>query len=77
MLKKHFPDVAVHASTQMTITNELGARFAKQEGIQRVVPARELHIDEVRKIAGTGIEVECFVHGALCYCYSGSVCTAV
>lgn len=71
MLKKHFPDVAIHASTQMTITNELGARFAKQEGIQRVVPARELHIDEVRKIAETGIEVECFVHGALCYCYSG------
>lgn len=71
MLKKYFPDVAIHASTQMTITGEAGARFAMQEGLQRVVPARELNIDEVRKIAGTGVEVECFVHGALCYCYSG------
>lgn len=70
-LKQHFPDVAIHASTQMTITGEAGARFIQQAGAQRVVPARELSLDEVKRIAQTGVEVECFVHGALCYCYSG------
>ncbi|MGN0421565.1 MAG: U32 family peptidase [Lachnospiraceae bacterium] len=71
-LKKYFPDLAIHASTQMTITNQKGAEFWKNQGIVRVVPARELSLSEIRKMKEeTGLEIECFVHGALCYCYSG------
>ena len=67
-----FPEMDLHASTQMTVTNVEGARFLEQRGARRVVPARELSLGEVRRIHdGTGLEVECFVHGALCYCYSG------
>lgn len=69
---EHFPEMPVHASTQMTITNTLGAEFLKRYGITRVVPARELSLKEVRDMKKeTGLEMECFVHGALCYCYSG------
>lgn len=71
-VREHFPELSVHASTQMTVTNALGALFLKEQGVERVVPARELSLAEVREIADrTGMEVECFVHGALCYCYSG------
>jgi len=66
------PEMELHASTQMTIHNLEGARMAKQAGLSRVVPARELTIPEIERLAregGMGIEV--FVHGALCYCYSG------
>lgn len=71
-LKEYFPELAIHASTQMTITNTKGASFLKEQGIVRVVPARELSLDEIRKMKEeTGLEIECFVHGALCYCYSG------
>ncbi|MGN1267178.1 MAG: U32 family peptidase [Dorea sp.] len=71
-VKKHFPDLPIHVSTQMTITNALGADLFKQMGAERVVPARELSLDEVRKMKKeTGLEIECFVHGAICYCYSG------
>ncbi|MGF0034198.1 peptidase U32 family protein [Bariatricus sp. SGI.154] len=71
-LKEYFPELAIHASTQMTITNAKGASFLKEQGIVRVVPARELSLDEIRKMKEeTGLEIECFVHGALCYCYSG------
>ena len=71
-IREHFPEMPVHASTQMTITNTLGAEFLKQYGITRVVPARELSLNEVRDMKEkTGLEMECFVHGALCYCYSG------
>ncbi len=69
---EHFPGMPVHASTQMTITNTLGAEFLKKYGITRVVPARELSLEEIRDMKEqTGLEMECFVHGALCYCYSG------
>lgn len=71
-VRQHFPKLAIHASTQMTITNTLGAQFMKQQGVERVVPARELSLPEIRDMAeATGLEIECFVHGALCYCYSG------
>lgn len=71
-IRKHFPGLSLHASTQMTITNAVGAEFLEQQGVERVVPARELSLGEVREISeNTGLEVECFVHGALCYCYSG------
>lgn len=71
-VKEHFPDLPIHASTQMTIANELGARFLEKQGVERVVTAREMHVDEIREISkNTGVEIESFVHGALCYCYSG------
>ena len=71
-IKKYFPDLDIHASTQMTVTDLYGARFAQDCGMTRVVPARELSLEEIRRIReGTDLEIECFVHGALCYCYSG------
>ena len=71
-IKKHFPGLELHASTQMTLTGEDGARFWKEAGADRVVLARELSLDEIRRIhEALDIELECFVHGALCYCYSG------
>ncbi|MCB7303817.1 U32 family peptidase [Bariatricus massiliensis] len=71
-IRKYFPELPIHASTQMTITGIDGARLLEAEGVERVVTARELHIDEIQKISReTGLEIESFVHGALCYCYSG------
>ena len=71
-VRRHFPDLAVHASTQMTIAGVDGARFLEREGAARVVTARELTLPEIRRIADeTDLEIESFVHGALCYCYSG------
>lgn len=69
---RQFPGLSVHASTQMTITNVISAKYLEALGVERVVPARELSLEEIREIRrGTGLEIECFVHGALCYCYSG------
>ena len=71
-VKEQFPGLGIHASTQMTITNVLAAAHLEELGVERVVPARELSLGEIRKISEeTGLEIECFVHGALCYCYSG------
>ena len=71
-LRQHFPDLPIHASTQMTVTNVLGAKFLEEQGVERVVTSRELQLEEVREITEqTNLEVESFVHGALCYCYSG------
>lgn len=71
-IMKQFPGMAIHASTQMTITSYLSAKYLEDLGVERVVPARELSLAEIRKISDeTGLEIECFVHGALCYCYSG------
>lgn len=73
VIMREFPGLAVHCSTQMTITDEWGVQLAKELGAVRVVPARELTIDEIRRMkqACPGMELECFVHGAMCYCYSG------
>ena len=72
VIRKHFPKLEIHASTQMTITGVHGARIAKKMGAKRVVPARELSLEEIQEIKDdTGLDMECFVHGALCYCYSG------
>ncbi len=71
-VRKHFPDLPVHASTQMTVTGADGARFLKELGLTRIVPARELSLKEIKTIIDeTGIEVETFIHGAMCYSYSG------
>ena len=72
LIREHFPQMEIHASTQMTITGVHGARLAKKMGAKRVVPARELSLEEIKAIKDdTGLDMECFVHGALCYCYSG------
>lgn len=71
-VRRQFPGLAIHASTQMTVTHSIMARYLEELGVVRVVPARELSLAEIRKISEhTGLEIECFVHGALCYCYSG------
>ncbi|MEG2441232.1 MAG: DUF3656 domain-containing protein [Acetivibrio sp.] len=72
ILHDNFPKLPLHASTQMTLTTEYPASILKSLGITRVVPARELSIKEIAKMReNTDLEIECFVHGALCYCYSG------
>lgn len=71
MLQEWFPGLELHGSTQMTITSPEGARFLQNLGATRVVPARELSLQEMKAIKETGIEVECFIHGAMCYSYSG------
>ena len=71
-IRQYFPGLELHASTQMTIAGVDGARFWKEAGADRIVLARELSIDEIRRIhEEVDIDLECFVHGALCYCYSG------
>ena len=71
-VKRHFPDLDVHASTQMTVTGAPGAALIGRMGASRIVTARELSLEEIEEIyRETGAEIESFVHGALCYCYSG------
>ena len=71
-IRKHFPDMDIHVSTQMTVTGKYSAMKLKEMGAVRVVPARELTLGEIREIYdATGLEIETFVHGALCYSYSG------
>lgn len=71
-IKQNFPRLPIHASTQMTITGVEGAKLLKEAGAVRVVTARELSLEEIRAIwEATHMEIESFVHGALCYCYSG------
>ncbi len=71
-LREAFPLLDIHASTQMTITGADGAAFLLDQGVKRIVTSRELSLKEIRKIKDeTGAEIESFVHGALCYCYSG------
>lgn len=72
LLKSNFPDFEIHASTQMTIHNLEGALYLKELGFHRVVLSRELSMEEIKNIAeNSGVEIEVFVHGALCICYSG------
>ena len=72
LIKKEYRDLEVHVSTQAFITGVHGARLMKELGASRVVPARELSLRELKDIRDhAGIEVECFIHGAMCYSYSG------
>ncbi|MEE8885513.1 MAG: U32 family peptidase [Eubacteriales bacterium] len=72
LLHSTYPELPLHASTQMTVTGPDAARLLKEEGLVRVVPARELSLEEVRHIYdATGMEIESFAHGAMCYSYSG------
>lgn len=71
-IKECFPKIDIHASTQMTVTGSSFAKELKEYGVTRIVPARELSYREIKSIYDeTGLEIECFVHGALCYSYSG------
>jgi len=72
MIKKYFPRLELHASTQMTIHNLEGARMLEDMGFKRVVLARELSLEEIKYIRQrANLELETFIHGALCICYSG------
>lgn len=72
MIHEHFPTARLHASTQMSIMTPEGVEYAKQLGFSRVVLPREMSLDEIREIReSTDIELELFVHGALCMCVSG------
>ncbi len=66
-----FPELTIHASTQMAIHNRTGVRWCGKHGIRRVVLARECSLEEIRKCSDTGIEIEVFVHGAQCVAVSG------
>ena len=77
MIREITHDLAIHASTQMTLTSAECIAVAERLGIQRVVLPRELSIDEIRQIHGaTKVELEAFVHGALCVAYSGQCLTS-
>lgn len=71
-IRETFPGMALHASTQMTVTGSQGALLLKENGAARIVPARELSLSEIKTLKEkTGLELECFIHGAMCYSYSG------
>lgn len=71
-IRQNFPDLDIHASTQMTVTGPEGMRFLEEKGATRVVPARELSLEEISAMhKASPLEIETFIHGALCYSYSG------
>ncbi|MCI5902234.1 MAG: U32 family peptidase [Blautia sp.] len=71
-IRKYFPDMEIHASTQMTVTGPAGMKYLESLGVSRIVPARELSLEEIREMhRSSPIQIETFIHGALCYCYSG------
>lgn len=73
LVHRFFPDLPIHGSTQMTITTKYAYELFRDYGMTRIVPARELSIEEIRELkqVENPPEVEVFVQGALCYCYSG------
>lgn len=72
LIRDEFPEIELHGSTQQTVTGVYGAKLLKELGCVRVVPARELSLSEMKSIKQKAdIEVEAFIHGAMCYCYSG------
>lgn len=71
-IRERFPGLELHASTQMTLCGSYGAQLLKNMGASRIVPARELSLRELKEIKDkVDIELETFIHGAMCYCYSG------
>lgn len=72
LIRREFTGMDIHASTQMTVTGVYGAKCLKEQGVSRIVTARELSLTEISRIhEQVDVEIESFVHGALCYCYSG------
>ena len=76
-LRESFPDLALHASTQMTVCDTGATSLLKKFGVERLVLSRELSLGEVEAFKEEDIEIECFVHGALCVCYSGQCLMSV
>ncbi len=77
LIRRLAPTMPIHASTQMTLTEPYGIEFVRRLGVDRVILARELSIDDIRRIAGrTDMPLEVFVHGALCIAYSGQCLTS-
>ena len=76
-LRESFPDLALHASTQMTVCDTGATGLLKKFGVERLVLSRELSLKEVEAFKDDDIEIECFVHGALCVCYSGQCLMSV
>ena len=71
-IKKNFPKVEVHLSTQDSTTNYKAVEYFQKQGVDRVVLAREVSLKEIKEIIDkTGIDIEVFIHGAMCTCYSG------
>ena len=71
-IRMHFPNLKLHVSTQMTLCGSYGASLLKRMGASRVVPARELGLQELAAMKREAcVEIEAFIHGAMCYCYSG------
>ena len=71
IVRAALPDFPLHLSTQASIYSTRGINKAAELGYERVVPARELSLEEIRQAAATGTDIEIFVHGAMCFCYSG------
>ncbi|MDO5849793.1 MAG: U32 family peptidase [Methanobacteriaceae archaeon] len=75
LIKENIPKLTIHASTQMNIHNIEGIKWAKSQGIKRIVLPREIQMNELKELVeyahSEDIEIEVFAHGALCYCYSG------
>ena len=72
VINRHYPDLPIHLSTQLSSTCGFSADFFKKYNVTRIVPARELDINEISMLKErTGLEIECFIHGAMCYSYSG------
>lgn len=72
LIRNNYPNLELHASTQMTVHNLQGAKLLYESGYSRIVLSRELSIKEISNISNAGIETEVFVHGALCISYSGA-----
>lgn len=70
-LHQYFPELEIHVSTQLSILSAAGMEWLKGYHVTRVVPGRELSLAELREMKKTGLELECFIHGAMCYAYSG------
>ncbi len=70
-LHRYFPDLEIHVSTQLSVLSAAGMEWLKEYHVARVVPGRELSLAELKEMKKTGMELECFIHGAMCYAYSG------
>lgn len=70
-LHQYFPELEIHASTQLSVLSGAGMEWLKKYHVKRVVPGRELSLAELKEMKKTGLELECFIHGAMCYSYSG------
>ena len=71
IIRKKYPDLDLHCSTQMHIHNVNGVKFMKEKGAKRIILARETPLEIIKKCVKTGIEIEVFSYGALCMSYSG------